>query len=125
MALPTNNEKNFENIKFNPFDYHKNILENDNDPDFNIFNENLQKLDTPYILPEEAANVCDNLRADSFSIFHVNIRSLNKNFENLKFLLSKIKFPFKLICLTETWCINKYFQNNSNFQLFNYTAVHQ
>ena len=48
------NEPNFENIKFNPFNPYNNLLDSDNDPDLNIFNENLQNLDTPYLLPQES-----------------------------------------------------------------------
>ena len=65
------------------------------------------------------------LKAESFSVLHVNIRSLNKNFEKLKLLLSKIYYSFKFICLTETWCKDEHLENNSNYHLNNYTAIHQ
>ena len=38
-----------------------------------------------------------------FSLLHVNIRSLQKNFENLKLLLKSIKHKFSVIALSETW----------------------
>ena len=34
----------------------------------------------------------------------LNVRRLNQNFESLEKLLTTIKFEFKVICLTETWC---------------------
>ena len=37
-------------------------------------------------------------------MLHLNERSLNQNCESLKELLTTIKFEFKVICLTETWC---------------------
>ena len=48
-----------------------------------------------------------------FSILHLNIRSINKNFENLKHFLIGLRIEFDVICLTETWCeenhlVNKY-----------------
>ena len=41
---------------------------------------------------------------DAFSMLHLNIRSLNKNFENLRTFLAKLGFGFQIICLTEYWC---------------------
>jgi hypothetical protein len=40
---------------------------------------------------------------ESLSIFHVNIRSLRKNFSKLVLLLDSIDNKFNLIILTETW----------------------
>ena len=60
---------------------------------------------------------------NNFSILNINIRSLNKNFENLKILLDEIKHDFKIICLTETWC--KCGETNYEFELNNYTSIHQ
>ena len=34
----------------------------------------------------------------SFSVLHLNIRSLNKNFESLKNLLVELNLYFKIIC---------------------------
>ena len=67
----TTNEQNFESMKFNPFNSCNNFLENDNDPDANIFNENLQNLNTPYILPQESDAIFQKSKTDSFSVLHV------------------------------------------------------
>ena len=40
----------------------------------------------------------------AFSVLHLNIRSLNKNFQNLKTFLADFGFAFQIICLTESWC---------------------
>lgn len=37
------------------------------------------------------------------SLLHINIRSLPKNFENLKILLASINHKFSIIALSETW----------------------
>ena len=38
-----------------------------------------------------------------FSILHVNIRSLKRNFDQLKFLLFSLNYKFSVIALSETW----------------------
>ena len=116
--------KVFENEKFNPFNPY-NKFNSDNDPDYNIFNENLPNLDTPYVLPQECYEIFHKFKNDSFSVLHVNMLSLKKNFEKLKLLLSKINFSFKVICLTETWCEDERFEKTSIYQLNDYTAIHQ
>ena len=55
---------------------------------------------------------------------HLNIRSLNKKFENLKFFLSQISYKFSMISITETWCSDDSFSNNSNFNLSDYHSFH-
>ena len=54
---------------------------------------------------------------------HLNIRSINKNFENFKFL-SNLNFSFSIICFPETW-LNDSNVDNSNYELPNYVSVHQ
>ena len=60
----------------------------------------------------------------SFSILHLNIRSLNKNFESLKNLIVEINFCFKVICITDSWCSDDPHTNN-RYQLPNYVSIHQ
>ena len=67
-------------------------------------------------------NVLDN---GSFSILHINIRSLNKNFENFKAMLSDLNYDFSMICVSETWCSNDSFLSNSNYNLGQYNFIHQ
>ena len=38
--------------------------------------------------------------------------------------MAECDFKFGMICITETWCSNDSFQNNSNFNLTNYRAIH-
>ena len=56
---------------------------------------------------------------------HVNIRSVSKNFEKLKLILSEINYKFSIICLTETWCSDQTFHNNSDYDLPEYNSIHQ
>ena len=44
-----------------------------------------------------------SMNVNQFSIFHLNIRSLRKNFEKLKILIGVTKIHFDVIVLSETW----------------------
>ena len=59
------------------------LLKNACDPDLNFFNLKTQNFDTPYILPEEFKKFHDTSCDDSFSILHLNIRSIKKNLKTL------------------------------------------
>ena len=105
----TLNERNFDNLTFNPFANQGNILLNDNiDPDNNFFDENtFLSINAQYLSVEESNSkltTCDS--GSFFSILHVNIRSMSKNFEKFKLMLHEFKHTFSIICVTETWCSN-------------------
>ena len=121
------NTLNFENLSYNPFLNRNKILLNDNlDPDEHFYNDEMfEKINANYFSIETIQTKLKNLSANSsFSVLHLNIRSLNRNFENLKLFLHTCGYEFGIICLTETWCTNESFLANSNFQLPNYNAVH-
>ena len=87
----TANQQNptFEDLRYDPFLSNNSVLlDNLTDPDF---------------LPDEARNFIHTFEKNSFSALHINIRSLSKNFENVKHLLSTLNCEFKIICLAETW----------------------
>ena len=100
--VSTNDRINFEEISFNPLQS-STLLDNLNESDFDFLNENQQQINTSYFDINESCGYLKNIPHESFSLLHVNIRSLKKNFESLKLLLSEINFNFKVICLTETW----------------------
>ena len=94
---------NFESLKFNPFDNSEEILTDDSfDPDLNFFDISIGNLDTPYISHEEHKNLNVSSSADTLSILLLNIRSTEKNFENLKIFLSNLSSDFSVICFSET-----------------------
>ncbi|XP_057314221.1 uncharacterized protein LOC130655476 [Hydractinia symbiolongicarpus] len=119
-------ETNFENLEFHPFQTNETLLLNDeNDPDLNFYNCTLSKnTNTKYYSPN-SDNIFAHAKNYSFSILHLNIRSMQKNFESFKQFLHTLNFRFKIICLTETWCRDEAIKNNSNFQLCNYSVIHQ
>ena len=57
-------------------------------------------------------------------MLHLSVKNLSQNFESLKELLASIKFEFKVICLTETWCTVD-LRNETLFNLENYTLINQ
>ena len=116
-------ESNFEKLRFDPFGFDNVLLNNTNDPDKNIFN-NLSQIDSVFYAVEEAATGLKKFDDKTFSVLHLNVRSLNKNFESLKELLTTIKFEFKVICLTQTLCTDDP-RNETLFNLENYTSINQ
>ena len=70
------------------------------DPDLNFFNQHSSNTLTLSVTEsKDLLSVSEN----DFSLLNINIRSLSKNFENLKNLLNDLCFSFKIICVTETW----------------------
>ena len=108
----------YKKLKFDPFNTKNcNLINNVSDPDVNLFNEShLQNLDTPYLNIEEAKAKLFSLNdPNSFDILHLNIRSLNKNFDNFKTFLAECSHNFSIICLTETWCTDDSFKKQYKF----------
>ena len=89
----------------------------------NFFNLKTQNFDTPYILPEEFKKFHDTSCDDSFSILHLNIRSIKKDFENFKLFFSTLGYSFSVICFSETWLDDT--DSNSLYELPNYISKHQ
>ena len=108
-------ESNFENQTYNTLNISDLDDHNKENSLRNVVKEN------EYYTPDNLSKF-ETVSKDSFSLMHVNIRSLNKNFEELKLLLLKVNFQFKIICVTETWCHS---EDINNFQIPNYIVIHQ
>ena len=65
------------------------------------------------------------MKYDNLSLIHVNISSMNSNFEKLHDLLLSCSSSFNIICVTETWSTDNDIKNNSNFHLPNFDFIHQ
>ncbi|XP_065654714.1 uncharacterized protein LOC136081332 [Hydra vulgaris] len=115
------------NINFNSFVSKKSILLNNySDPDINFYNnDEIIKNINPLYYDPNSKKIANGMEDNYFSMLHINIISIQKNFESLKQLLYKIGIKFQIICLSETWCKDKNIENNSNFQLPNYKVIHQ
>ena len=71
---------------------------NDADPDSNIENKNNFK----YYTTHDFHNRLQDFNDSSFSVIHCNVRSLQKNFDNLHQMLSELSLKFQLIAVSET-----------------------
>ena len=81
----------YEILKYKIVDTSEEILLNNTcDPDLNFLNLKTQNFDTSYILPEEFKKFHDTSCDDSFSILHLNIRSIKNFFENFKLFFSTL-----------------------------------
>ena len=93
-------------LRVNPF-----VLNNDiNDKD-NLFSEmpfcndncdNSSYNNCNYMFCEDFKDKITDY-SPSFSIIHINARSLNKNFDELQLLLSTFNYDFDIIAVSETW----------------------
>ena len=92
-----------------------------NDPDVSFFNEKSEAVNLPDYNVGEFNFSFQNLPKNSFSVFHINTWSMNKNFEKLREYLSDVKGN----ALTDTGCNDDKVDKNSLWQLPNYTAIHQ
>ena len=102
------------------------ILDKNIDPDVNFFSDhNIPVLDTNYHFPNEVKEDLKDIVLAGFSILHLNMRCMKKNFESFRELLLQMKFDFRIICLSETWRDDYSYSNNSLFHLPNYNVVHQ
>ena len=111
----------FENLAFNPVNLETVLLSEVVDPDENLFKESLADLDTKYFFPETLPDYFQNTTNKDFSILHLNIRSLQKHFDDFKSFLSHLNFTFKVICLSETWLHDA--KHAASFNLSNYQMI--
>ena len=118
-----NQNSTFETLKFNPYDSENLLLDNNSDPDENFFKESYFT-DTKYFSAEEAKLKLSCSKSNSFSLLHLNIRSLQRNFDKLTEFLDNLDFEFKVICISETWC-SENVSCNSLYKIPNYNSIHQ
>ena len=69
---------------------------------FDLDENYVQSINSKYFDIPEIAKLSTTLSRKSFPLFHVNTRSLSKNFDQLLFVLSSLKVNFDLIGITET-----------------------
>ena len=96
--------KDFEQINFNLFSFFNNQDQEMRDPDLNYFNDlNSNNFGSPYVLEENVKRyLCDIKEHHNLSLIHVNIRSMNSNFEKVHDLLINCSNSFNIICVTES-----------------------
>ena len=105
-----NNELIMSDLIYNPFDLNAEELDNyfKYDPDANFYSEqNLFNGYSCHYYMEESFNervrLFTNKSSQCFSVFHVNLRSVNANLSHLEHYLQLLNFKFPVIGITETW----------------------
>ena len=69
---------------------------------FDLDENYVQAINSKYYDLPEFSKLYSSLSGKTFSLFHVNTRSLSKNFDQLQNVLSAAKIDFDLIGITET-----------------------
>ena len=113
----------FETLKFSPYNSENLLLDNNSDPVENFFKES-HFADTNCFSTEEAKLKISCSKSNSFSLLHLNIRSLQKNFDKLIDFLATLDFEFKVICISEIWC-SEDVSCNRLYKIPNYNSIHQ
>ena len=91
MNFDVGNE-NFEKIFFNPFDSQNILSDENNNLDINLYNEKSEAVNSPYYNVDKFNSSSQNLLKSLFSVLHINITSMNKNFEKLREYLSLLHY---------------------------------
>ena len=120
--MPPNSS--FESQSFNPFSINEDFKDNDQDPDVNFYQTQISSLDTSYYIPNEVKGKLKNFQQKSFSVLHLNIPSMSKNFELFRESLDLLCLTFSAICLSETWC-QPHETSDSNLRIPGYVSLHQ
>ena len=100
--------KNFENISVNIYETDSFTKFDERDPDTNFFYDiTKSSFETSYFKTNEVKPYLRSTQyLEKLNVLHVNIRSIKRNFENLKALLEECECVFNIICVSETWCSN-------------------
>ena len=99
----------FEHYEFNPFELNEtdsSLSINSSDPDLQYFNDQsvVNTINCDYYAEDGFVSKTSKLcAADSFSLLHLNIRSVPKNLSQFKCYCEGLQFSFSVLGLTETW----------------------
>ena len=118
-------EPNFESMSIKPFSNNNNFSDSNQDPDVNFFLDNISSLNTEYFSPSDVKIRFSKFESsDLFSVRHLNIRSLRKNFKDFKELYKTLNPKFSIVCFSETSADDDKLDNDSLIQLSGY-VLHQ
>ena len=97
---------------------------------FNLFsineefqNNEISSLDAKYYVPGEGKDQLKSLQLNSFSVFHLNIRSMKKYFEAFHDFIEFSNFKFSATCLSKIW-LQRHEISDVNFELPGYYSFH-
>lgn len=135
MLKFSKNNANYEivcndTMVFNPFDLNRydhleDVHNLEFDPDMNFFSDNDNPQHCKYYNEEQFNSLIDSQSKDCtlFSVFHLNIRSLPKNYDQLVNLLSTLNHTFSVIGLSESW-LTENSKESGLYELPSYNSVH-
>jgi hypothetical protein len=113
---------NLDDLILNPFDLGEEVDDQDDlDPDSNYYINQTHKPSRYMHINAVNKLLTPNTEQNPFSILHLNIRSLKRNFDDLTTLLSMIEHKFTVVALTESW-LKKH--NVDLFPLEGYNSEH-
>ena len=99
---------------------------NNKDPDLDFFHESVSfSLDKDYDSPKDFKYKFKGYTENSFSVLHLNIRSISRNLESFKYLYNLLSFKFSIVCFSETWSKDQKANENSLYQLEGCNLLHQ
>ena len=120
------NISDLNNMVFDPFDLNDDNINDQlcsSDPDFHFYNNLVSNsLGCDYYFEDgfnEKLKTFDYIDK-SFSIFHINLRSIKRNYDSLKHYLLLLSIKFSVIAITETWL---YDDISSLYQIPDYTFI--
>ena len=113
----------YESQFFNPFSVNEELQNNELDPHVKYYLDEISFLDTKYYVPDEVKDQLKSLQLNSFSVLHLNIRSMKKQFEAFQDFIEYLNFKFSAICRSETW-LQPLQISDANFQLPGYYSFH-
>ena len=117
-------KSSFETMSFNPFLANNSLNDSNQNPNVN-FCKDISSLESTYLSPSEIEKNFQNFSKKSFSVLHLNIRSMTKYFEAFQDFYKSSNTKFSIICVTETWANDSTINQNSLFQLEGYIPAHQ
>ena len=75
-------KSNSECLSFDPFSLQENFMNKECDPDVNFYQNNVSNIEANYFLMTEVKSSLARFDPNAFSVLHLHIRSMKKNFEN-------------------------------------------
>lgn len=113
------NYDRLDSLLFNPIENRQNDINYDLDPDNHL---DFDATRCTYFI-EDQINVAtkDRLKPPSFSVIHLNARSLVNNFDKFKQLFDNIDHSFSAIGVTETW-LNDHNSDQVNIPGYNFIS---
>ena len=112
-------QKNFNPFFDDPVTSHL-LLNSNLDPDINCFSANSELLSNCLYLTSTEFYKMPSPPSDTFSSLHINIRSLQKHFDDLSEFLLTLNRSFSVIAFSETWLHTV----RSNSDLFHFSGYH-